>query len=254
MYKKILFKDAFQSLGGSLGRFIGIMLLMMVSAFTFIGLKMAGPDMRTSAQNFYNQTNLADMNVLTNYGLDAGDVAKINQQARHAQVEYSYLQDTTIKNHKNVIRIFSLSQSISKPELLSGHLPKRNNEIVLSNLQKNKYKIGQKIILNNYQLLKNSKFKIVGFVRPSDYTDKTNIGQTNIGAGQLDEIAYVRKNAFRSKNYQIAKIRFEKSKKMDSFSDTYQDFVDTKKKSLEENLKKRAVQKNSTLQSQITQN
>ncbi|MCT3347301.1 ABC transporter permease [Lactobacillus hominis] len=254
MYKKILFKDAFQSLGGSLGRFIGIMLLMMVSAFAFIGLKMAGPDMRTSAQNFYNQTNLADMNVLTNYGLDAGDVAKINQQARHAQVEYSYLQDTTIKNHKNVIRIFSLSQSISKPELLSGHLPKRNNEIVLSNLQKNKYKIGQKIILNNYQLLKNSKFKIVGFVRPSDYTDKTNIGQTNIGAGQLDEIAYVRKNAFRSKNYQIAKIRFEKSKKMDSFSDTYQDFVDTKKKSLEENLKKRAVQKNSTLQSQITQN
>lgn len=80
MYKKILFKDAFQSLGGSLGRFIGIMLLMMVSAFAFIGLKMAGPDMRTSAQNFYNQTNLADMNVLTNYGLDAGDVAKINQQ------------------------------------------------------------------------------------------------------------------------------------------------------------------------------
>ena len=49
MSKKVLWKDAVNSLTNSWGRFIGIMLLMAVSAFAFIGLKMAGPDMRYTA-------------------------------------------------------------------------------------------------------------------------------------------------------------------------------------------------------------
>ena len=43
MSKKVLWKDAVNSLTNSWGRFIGIMLLMAVSAFAFIGLKICRP-------------------------------------------------------------------------------------------------------------------------------------------------------------------------------------------------------------------
>ena len=46
MFKKTLWQDAFQAITHSLGRFVAIFLLMALSAFTLIGLKMTGPDMR----------------------------------------------------------------------------------------------------------------------------------------------------------------------------------------------------------------
>lgn len=53
MSKKILWKDAFQAITSSLGRFIAIFLLMMLGSFTLIGLKITGPDMRETATDFY---------------------------------------------------------------------------------------------------------------------------------------------------------------------------------------------------------
>ena len=70
---------------------------------------------------------------------------------------------------------------------------------------KNRYHIGQEITLENEQTLKSREFKVVGFVKSSEYMDKSNIGQTNIGTGQLDGIAITDKSAFKG-NYTIARI------------------------------------------------
>ncbi|WP_229101300.1 hypothetical protein [Lactobacillus johnsonii] len=82
MNRRILWKDALSSLNHSWGRFIGILLLMAVSAFAFIGLKMAGPDMRNTAQTYYQDVNLADLTVSSNYGLDKNDTQTIKKQAK----------------------------------------------------------------------------------------------------------------------------------------------------------------------------
>lgn len=52
MDKRILWKDAWQAIPRSLGRFIAITLLMLLGTFAFIGLKITGPDMRQSALTF----------------------------------------------------------------------------------------------------------------------------------------------------------------------------------------------------------
>ncbi len=82
MNRRILWKDALSSLNHSWGRFIGILLLMAVSAFAFIGLKMAGQDMRNTAQTYYQDVNLADLTVSSNYWLDKNDTQTINKQAK----------------------------------------------------------------------------------------------------------------------------------------------------------------------------
>lgn len=236
MNRNTLWKDALSSLNHSWGRFIGITLLMAVSAFTFIGLKMAGPDMKNTAQTYYQEVNLADLTVSSNYGLDKNDTQTIKKQAKKATLDFGYLQDATINNSKTSLRVLSESKNISTSQLISGNFPKKDNQIVLSYLLKDKYHIGEWITLNEHTNLKNSRFKIVGFIRPSEYTDKSNLGQTNVGTGQLSGVAIVKKSAFKAQSYSIARIRFNKTKELDPYSSTYQKFIDNKKERLTNSL------------------
>lgn len=236
MNRNTLWKDALSSLNHSWGRFIGITLLMAVSAFTFIGLKMAGPDMKNTAQTYYQEVNLADLTVSSNYGLDKNDTQTIKNQAKKATLDFGYLQDATINNSKTSLRVLSESKNISTSQLISGNFPKKDNQIVLSYLLRNKYHVGEWITLNEHSNLKNSRFKIVGFIRPSEYTDKSNLGQTNVGTGQLSGVAIVKKSAFKAQSYSIARIRFNKTKELDPYSSTYQKFIDNKKERLTNSL------------------
>ena len=53
MRKKTLNKEIRRSITGSLGRFISIFSLMLLGTFAFVGLKVSGPDMRRTAEDFY---------------------------------------------------------------------------------------------------------------------------------------------------------------------------------------------------------
>lgn len=222
MRTKVLWKDAISSLTNSWGRFIGIMLLMAVSAFAFIGLKMAGPDMRNTAQTYYQSVNLADLTVTSNYGLDKRDLQTLSKHAKHASLDLGYLQDTTVNNSKTSLRLLSEPKNVSTNQIVSGKLPNKNNQIAISYLLKDKYHLGEWIELDNHNNSKTNRFKIVGFIRPSEYTDKSNIGQTTVGTGQLSGIAVVKKSAFNSSNYSIARIRFNNTKNLDPYSSDYQ--------------------------------
>lgn len=247
MNKKVLWKDAVSSLTKSWGRFIGIMLLMTVSAFAFIGLKMAGPDMRQTARNYYQSVNLADLTVTSNYGLDKKDIHTIKKYAKNANVDFGYLQDTTINNSKTSLRVLSKTKDVSTNQVVNGHLPTENNQIAISYLLKDKYRLGEWIKLDNNDNLKINKFKIVGFIRPSEYTDKSNIGQTMVGTGQLSGIAVVKKNVFNSSNYSIARIKLDKNRKLDPYSNGYQKIVDAKSKNLTQALSKNSKSKQTEL-------
>lgn len=192
--------------------------------------------MKNTAQTYYQDVNLADLTVSSNYGLDKNDTQTIKKQARKATIDFGYLQDTIINNSKTSLRVLSESKNISTSQLISGNLPKKDNQIAISYLLRDKYHLGEWITLNEHSNLKNSRFKIVGFMRPSEYTDKSEIGQTNVGTGQLSGIAVVKKSAFKAQNYSIARIRFNKTKELDPYSSTYQKFVDNKKERLTNSL------------------
>lgn len=247
MSKKVLWKDAVNSLTNSWGRFIGIMLLMAVSAFAFIGLKMAGPDMRYTAQRYYRNINLADLTVSSNYGLDNRDLQTLRNHAKNATLDLGYLQDTTVNNSKISLRVLSETKSVSTNQIVSGKLPNENKQIAISYLLKDKYRLGEWIKLDNHNNLKTNRFKIVGFIRPSEYTDKSNIGQTTVGTGQLSGIAVVKKSAFNSSNYSIARIRFDQTKNLDPYSSAYQRIIDDKKKKLTKALSKNGKTKKKEL-------
>lgn len=161
MSKRILWKDAWQAITRSFGRFVAIFLLMAVSALALIGLKITGPDMRQSATSFFAQHQLADTTITSNYGLDKQDQKIIRQQNGVKKVDFGYLQDSTIKQTNQTLRIFSKTNGISSWQLVGGHLPRHDNEITISYLLKGRYHRGQWITLKQSGSLSHRRFKSV---------------------------------------------------------------------------------------------
>lgn len=124
MRKSILRKDAFQAITHSLGRYIAIILLIGLGTFAFVGLKMAGPDMRATGADFFAKHNLADVTVTSNYGINSTDRATIQNSPEVKQATFGYLQDAKVKSNQDVLQVFSQSNTLSNYELIKGHSQK----------------------------------------------------------------------------------------------------------------------------------
>lgn len=225
MRKSILWKDAFQAITHSLGRYIAIILLIALGTFAFIGLKMAGPDMRSTGNDFFSKYNLADVTVSSNYGINSVDQRTIRSLPEVKQATFGYLQDVKVRQNSEVLRVYSRSNNISGYQLIKGNFPTNNQEIAISYLLQKKYHIGQKINFSEPGILKHKTYTIVGFIKSSEFLDKSQFGQTNIGNGQLNGYAVTTKSAFASPVYQVSRVTFKNTANLSPFSTTYRNRV-----------------------------
>ncbi|WP_096818498.1 FtsX-like permease family protein [Lactococcus fujiensis] len=227
---KKLNKDIRKSITSSIGRFLSIFSLMALGVFAFIGLKVSGPDMRETANRFYQTHQLADLTVVSNLGLDESDQKLIESANGIKKVEFGYFQDVPLGNSETAIRLFNTPKVLSTYQLISGKMPSQSNEIALDYLLKDKYKISQTVNLNENtdhesSILKNHTFKIVGFVKSSEYVDKNSFGQTTIGTGQLNGYGVTTASAFRSNVKMIARISYGSLVNLSPYNQTYKDKV-----------------------------
>lgn len=237
MTKKTLNKDIRNSLRQSKGRFLSIMLLMMLGAFALVGLKVSGPDIEDTLNSYMEQSNSADLFVVAGYGLSSEDQAEIKQE--NADVEFGYFADTVIGDTPNAIRVFSQTTDISTFELVSGEFPTKSNEVALAQTMADQYKIGDTIRLNesgSSTLLKEHEFTITGFVNSSELLSKTIKGVSSAGSGDLSGFAVVPKDTFDSEVYTIARLRYPDLRKWKTTSREYADKVAQLQQALEEKL------------------
>ena len=237
MNKKTLNKDIRNSLRQSKGRFLSIMLLMMLGAFSLVGLKVSGPDIEDTLNGYMETANAADLFVVAGYGLSAEDQAEIKQE--NADVEFGYFTDTVIGDTPSAIRVFSQTKDISTFELVSGEFPTKANEVALASMMADQYKIGDAIRLNesgSSLLLKEHEFTITGFVNSSEILSKTIKGVSSAGSGDLSGFAVVPKDTFDSEVYMIARLRYTDLRKWKTTSREYSDKVTELQQALEEKL------------------
>ena len=237
MKKKTLNKDIRNSLRQSKGRFLSIMLLMMLGAFSLVGLKVSGPDIEDTLNSYMETANAADLFVVAGYGLSGEDQAEIKQE--NADVEFGYFVDTVIGDTPNAIRVFSQTTDISTFELVSGEFPTKSNEVALAKTMADQYKIGDTIRLNesgSSTLLKEHEFTITGFVNSSEILSNTIKGVSSAGSGDLSGFAVVPKDAFDSEVYTIARLRYPELRKWKTTSREYSDKVTELQQALEEKL------------------
>lgn len=241
MKKKTLNKTIFKSFIESRGRFLSIMLLMMLGSMTLVALKVTGPDIDKTANKYYEEYNLSDVNVIGDYGISKDDVKEIDQIKNIADVEYGYFSDATIGDTPTSFRIFSNTNNISRFELVSGKFPQKIGEIALTDQYNSKYKIGDTIKFKekdeDSKILKKEEYKITGFVNSTEIVSKTALGNSSAGSGNLDGYAVVTEDNFDTDVYTIMRARYHDLRKL-NFTDTeYTRKVDKHQKQLDEILK-----------------
>lgn len=239
MSKRILWKDIKKCFSKSKGRFFSIMCLIALGSFALVGLKVTGPDMRKTAENYFNRLGLADISIIADYGIDAKDKAAIDKASGVRKLEYGYLKDVVIEDTEESIRIFSATDGISKYELVSGRMPKGRGEIALAEFLSDEYSIGDKIPFSEKEdiagdtVLKNNEMKVVGFVNSGELLSTVNMGQSTSGTGQLNAYAVVAPEAFDSDIYMIVRISFEDTEGVDPYTTQYTELIQAHKDELE---------------------
>lgn len=209
MSKKKYWKDVRQSFSASWGRTLSIVFLLALGATTLIGLKVVSPNMEATGQKYIEQTKMADLMVMSDYGLTKTDVQEL-KKVKGAQVEAVKLQDVTIKKTNQAVRIFSKSQHISQDQVVVGKLPQKANQIALAEKLRGKYHLGDKIRFDRGKndSLKRTQFTVVGFIKSAEIWSEENLGSSSVGTGELQAYAVTTAGAFETNLYGLARVRF----------------------------------------------
>lgn len=234
--KRTMRKNFVRELSSSKPRFFSIMILMFLSCFIFVGLKMTGPDIRATAEEYLVDYNLADIFATSTLGFDQTEIDLISSQNQYDVVEYDYFSDTTIGDTNQSVRIFSQTDNISKYELVSGKLPSEEGQIAISNEMQDDYKIGDTITFTEKDgsaLLKNDEFEVVGFVNSTEILSNINLGISTVGSGELNGYGVVTDDNFDSDVYTIIRASIADENNVSPFTESYHQAVNEESNNLE---------------------
>lgn len=256
MKKKTLRKDIKKCFAKSKGRFFSILCLIALGSFALVGLKVAGPDMRKTGENYFNSYNLADITIIGDYGIDEENQAVINQVSGAKKIEYGYLKDVVIKDTQTSVRVFSATDGISDYELVDGRMPEAEDEIAIASYLSDDYAIGDTISFEEKEdmagdtVLKYHDMTVVGYVNSSELLSIINMGQSTAGTGELQGYAVTTADAFDSDVYMIARLSFTDTEGVDPYSDEYTQLIAAHKDELDGLLADQPAERLETIRSE----
>ncbi|MFD1418569.1 ABC transporter permease [Companilactobacillus keshanensis] len=245
---KPLTKNMWRDIGKSKGRFIAIILIIMLGVLIFVGVKATGPSLNDSLNRTVVENKLSDIQVTSTTGFTKSDLKKASIKGGKVEA-VKYKQ--AVGGKGLAVSLYGYDKNNNQNSLIvrSGHLPRNNNEIILDQVAQTKYgyKLGQKFSFSKNANLKNRSYKIVGFASSPQYIDNESRGSSNVGDGTVRLFAYIPDDQMNLKAATQLNIRFKNLQSKDTFSDSYKDAVSSKVDILETKFKKRADQRSTSL-------
>ena len=233
-------KDIFREIKISLGRFLSILCIVAIGVAFFAGIKASAPDMKNSADTYFDKYNVQDIQVYSTIGLTKKDVAAIKKIKGVKSVQPSFSMDTLsqIDSTQMVIKVISygIDQKMNKRRVVEGRMPERENEcLVEASSATNKlygtFHIGDTIKLQSgtdealSKSLKHTKYKIVGTCYNPNYLSYEK-GSSNIGSGTVNSFIYIQNTNVLKDYYTEVDVCVKGAKDLDCYSDEYFDVVD----------------------------
>lgn len=224
----LLYKNTLMKIKKSFGRYISLFIIVIVGVGFFSGLKGSSPDIISSVDKYYKEKNLMDFKIVSTLGLTNDDVDTLKSLKDVNTVVPSYSIDVLDKGR--AIKVQALEKSVNIVNLISGRMPKNNNEC-LADIKN--YKIGDKITITSDvdKKLNNKEFTVVGTIKSPLYMS-TDYGNTAIGDGKLSSFIFVNKEAFTMDAYTEIYITAADTKNVTSYSKEYNTLADHLNKEL----------------------
>lgn len=247
---KALTKDIFKEIWKTRSRFLSILLIVMLGSGFFAGVKSTCPNMKDTAEKYFKDQNLFDLQLKSTMGFTQNDIDLLKNQADTKELYAGYTADLftkTIDKEGNVTRLYSIDLSKTEAEdtinrlvLLEGRMPQSTDECVLdqSALKGSTVKVGDKISFypesgkDIKDILVNDEFTVVGIVRAPMYINFER-GKTTMGNGSIASTAYISEKAFAYEVYTDIFLTYKSLHQLKFFDDAYGDLVASKTADME---------------------
>ncbi len=233
-------KDTFREIKNSLGRFLSILLIVAAGVGFFVGVKATAPSMHKTAENYFNQQSLMDLEVLSTVGFSDEDAEKVRALDGVEKVMPAFSADLLCKSGDEtlVTRLFSLPEdpesAINIPVLVAGRLPNSDDECVLVAMEGlNEFlPIGGKLTVEEPGLeseedssLAAYSYTIVGYVDLPQYFSYS-FGSSSVGDGSVSLVALIPQSNFLFPRYTEMYLTLDcHAKGISAFDDSYSEIL-----------------------------
>lgn len=227
-------------------RFLSIFGIVALGVGFFTGVTNSAPDMRLTAQHYYETNNLAHFRLVSTLGFSDSDIAAL-EALDGVKVYPSYFTDALIKTDggDQTVRVMSLAKpgennEVNSLTLTEGRFPESPDECIIDNggfLAKNS--LGEKITLMSgtadplSDTLSVAEYTVVGIFNSPMYIDKSSRGNTTVGNGSISSIIYVSEANFTTEVYTEVYITGEELSALSAYTAEYGDANDRLTSTLE---------------------
>lgn len=236
MQSKMLNRMLGRTIKDTRGRFIAIILIIMLGVLIFVGVKGIGPGYRDTATSELDRAHLEDLSVTSTAGLTKRDVT-LARRVKGVTVSPSKSTFALARSDESVVNVlgYTGSKGLNRLIMRSGHLPRRANQIVLDEQAKQfgHYKLGGKFTFKKSKNLRRRSYTIVGFADSPLYINNSyNRGNANIGSGSVAYFAYTRQRNIKLNVYTNIALRLNRQPSGDTYGSAYKHAVASKRRQL----------------------
>lgn len=234
MRKKALWKDFIMEIRKTYNRFLSIFFIVALGVAFFAGIRATDPDMRLTADAYFDAGNLMDIRIAGTTGLTEEDIASISRTEGVETAEPVYSTDVICNtdNSELVLKVLSLTNRLNQYTVKEGRLPEKEDEVFVDTrfIDSTGYKIGDRIILSSgtqkklSDTLKQDSFIIVG-TGTTPYYLSFQRGSTDIGNGEINSFIAVKPEVFRLEAYTTVYIAAEGARKLTAYTDAYDEKI-----------------------------
>ncbi|NCC80428.1 MAG: ABC transporter permease, partial [Clostridia bacterium] len=239
--KKSLLKDAFRQIVKYPGRFISIFTIVAIGSAFFAGIKTAAPNMKYTADQYYDAYNMMDIRLLSTMGFVEEDLEAVREVDGVESVATSYFQDVTsvVGSAELVFRIHSVPDDakdrdfINMPRIVEGRLPEKIGECIIEESQNIDHgiEVGDTITVSSGKKedlsdkLRSTEFKVVGKA-VSPYYLTFDKDASDIGSGKVNLFMMTVEEEFLYPVYLELLVTVEGAKELNSYSSAYEKKVE----------------------------
>jgi putative ABC transport system permease protein len=234
--KNRLTTDAVREVKNTFSRFLSILVLCALAVAFLAGLRATAPDMKYTADNYYDRTHMMDGYVISTLGITDEDLSALSGADGVEQVEGVRTVDATATDC--IVSIRAMPERLNLLEVVKGRLPQQASECVTDArlLTELGLEVGDTLEITleegDEDALARTEFTVVGTVICPLYAG-TDRGTTSLGNGSLDGIVFVPGENLTADYYSIAYFTGTGLEALDSYSDEYEDQMEALVDSLE---------------------
>lgn len=244
--KSALLKDSIKEIKNTYKRFLSILVMAFLGVGFFAGMRAASPDMVDTIDQYYKESQVYDIKILSTLGLTNDDIDALSEidEIENTVGTYETEGKIEIDNKEIITKIMSV-EKLNKPILLQGNLPKTQNECVVEDsfLTSNHKSIGDTIEVEaektkndegeEVEYLNKNILKIVGTVKSPLYISRDR-GTSSLGSGKIDYYIYVPKENIKANEiYTNIYIKLKNSENYTTSSEKYEEYIAKVKEKIE---------------------